>query len=129
MNICIFASGEGSNFKIIYSEILKNNLSSHIKLLVSNKPTCGAVHFAIQNSIKHLIYNSPEKESNISTSELLNILEQSKIDLIVLAGYLKKIEPEIVHRYKNRIINIHPALLPAFGGIGMYGMNVHRAVI
>ena len=129
MNICIFASGEGSNFKVIYSEILKNNLSSHIELLVSNKPTSGAVQFAIQNNIKYLIYNSSEQEKNISTAELLNIFEQYNISLIILAGYLKKIEPEIVQKYKNRIINIHPALLPAFGGKGMYGMNVHKAVI
>ena len=129
MNICIFASGQGSNFKVIYSEILNEKLSSPIKLLVSNKPTSGAVQFAIQSCIKYLIYNSSEKEKNISTSELLNELEKNKIDLIVLAGYLKKIDPEITQRYKDRIINIHPALLPAFGGKGMYGMNVHKAVI
>ena len=129
MNICIFASGQGSNFKVIYSEVLKKNLSSQIKLLVSNNPSCGAVQFAIESGIKYLIYNSSEKEKNISTSELLNELEKNEIDLIILAGYMKKIEPEIIQKYKDRIINIHPALLPAYGGKGMYGMNVHTAVI
>ncbi|CAN5627233.1 phosphoribosylglycinamide formyltransferase [soil metagenome] len=129
MNICIFASGQGSNFKVIYSKTLNGYLRSSIKLLVSNNPTSGAVQFAKISGIDHLIYKSSENEINISTSDLLDALDKNKIDFIVLAGYMKHIDPVIINKFKYRIINIHPALLPEFGGKGMYGANVHNAVL
>ena len=73
-------------------------------------------------------YNVGKKENFIKNDELINFLKKLNPDLVVLAGYLKLIPSDVVNFYKNKIINIHPALLPAFGGDGMYGMNVHRAV-
>jgi phosphoribosylglycinamide formyltransferase 1 len=132
LNICIFASGSGTNFKAIIEAKKSGIIISEIKLLVTNNSDCGAVSIAAENNIPffHIsrkVYPglSDEEYSNL----FLNKLEEHKIDFIVLAGYMKMMDSKVVRRFPNRIINIHPALLPDFGGKGMYGMNVHRAVI
>lgn len=122
--IACFVSGNGSNLKAIFEEIAKGNLLTEISLVVSNKSDCNAVKFAEVNAIETFII---AKDSS-NYSELINILLNKKIDLIVLAGFLKKIPDFFVEAFPNKIINIHPALLPSFGGKGMYGMNVHNAV-
>jgi formyltetrahydrofolate-dependent phosphoribosylglycinamide formyltransferase len=132
LNICIFASGSGSNFRAIIeakkSEIIKSNIS----LLITNNSDCGAVNIARDNNIP-FFHISRKVFPNCTDEEYAQIfldkLEEYKIDLIVLAGYMKMIDAGIIRKFHNRIINIHPALLPAFGGKGMYGMNVHIAVI
>ena len=132
MNICIFASGTGSNFQAILNARSKGIIQSTIKLLITNNSKCGAVEIAKNNSVK-VVHISRKVYPNLDNVQYSNLfiseLKKHKIDLIVLAGYMKKIENEIVREYKNRIINIHPALLPSFGGENMYGMNVHKAVI
>lgn len=132
MNICIFASGSGTNFKAIIDARKSGIISSSISLLITNNSDCGAVSIAEENSIPvfHIsrkVYPdcSDEEYSNL----FLNKFEEYNIDFIVLAGYMKMLDVRIIRKYPNRIINIHPALLPNFGGKGMYGMNVHRAVI
>lgn len=132
MNICIFASGGGSNFKAILDAKKNNIFKSDIRLLITNNSGCGAVSIAKENLIPYF-HISRIKYPYLSDSDYANIfiakLEEFEIDFIILAGYMKKIEKPVLNKFKNKIINIHPALLPAYGGEGMYGMNVHRAVI
>lgn len=125
MKISVFVSGRGSNLNaIINSAELKNKVE--VALIISDKVFCPAFEIAKNNSIPH--YTLGTKQGGVAIDELLNLFDQNNIELIVLAGYLKIVPIEITNRYKNRIINIHPALLPSFGGKGMYGMKVHIAV-
>ncbi len=125
--LAVFVSGRGSNLKSIAAEIKKGNLNADISLIVSNKD-CGALEFAKSENIPFSIVSNSNAQEAIEYSKLIEGLLRLKIDLIVLAGFLKKIPVELIRKFKNKIINIHPALLPSFGGKGMYGINVHRAV-
>ncbi|MBC8213939.1 MAG: phosphoribosylglycinamide formyltransferase [Candidatus Marinimicrobia bacterium] len=128
--IVIFASGGGSNFRAIHSKIEDSIISAEIVLVVSNNPTCGAIEYAKNNGISTIIINSkgyPDKFGYLDA--MRSSIRASTADLVVLAGFMKLIPKEIVKEYTNKIINIHPALLPAFGGKGLFGMNVHKAVI
>lgn len=116
----MFASGKGSNFSAILEAIQNKKLSSNVAAFVTNKKNCGAELIAKENNIKTFSFNSPD---------LINNLKNLKVDFIVLAGFLKKLDENFINAFKNRIINIHPALLPSYGGAGMYGMNIHKAVI
>lgn len=125
MKIAVFVSGRGSNLKaILDSPELKNIVE--VKAVFSDKLKCKAFEIADRCNIK--TFSVGEGEGKIKSSEIVSILSKLKIDLVVLAGYLKLIPPELVDVFENRIINIHPALLPSFGGNGMFGINVHRAV-
>ena len=127
---CVFSSGSGSNFKELNKFSNNNNSKIKLKLLISNNHSCGAVNYAKKNNIQFKIFNSilyPNPNEYIS--KILLCLKQNKIDLIALAGYLKKIPDGIIEKYYRKILNIHPSLLPKFGGKGYYGMNVHKAVI
>lgn len=132
LNISVFASGGGSNFKAILKAKRNGIIKSNIPLLITNNSHCGAVEIAKKNSVNvvHIsrkIY--PDLDEKEYSQVFLNVLEEFKIDLIVLAGYMKLLPEYVVERYENKIINIHPALLPSFCGKGMYGINVHRAVL
>jgi len=123
--VSIFVSGRGSNLKaILESPELKNLIK--IKAVVGDKLNCAAFDLAKKFSIP--VYCVGKKEGFVSFNELGKIFNELKIELIVLAGFLKLIPEDFVKSFRNKIINIHPALLPSFGGSGMYGMNVHRAV-
>jgi phosphoribosylglycinamide formyltransferase 1 len=122
--LCIFASGKGSNFEIILKKIRQGKLQAEIALLVSNNPEARALRTAEKNHIRTVTV-----PADGSANDLAGILEAAKIDFIILAGYLRKIPEEVVGKWSNRIINIHPALLPSFGGKGFYGIRVHEAVI
>ncbi len=125
MKIAVFVSGRGSNLlSILQSRELAELIE--IEAVVSDKIECGAFEIAKKYSVP--TFSLGEKDGLISYKDLSNFLSQLNIDLIVLAGFLKLIPDDVVKKYKRRIINIHPALLPSFGGKGMYGMNVHRAV-
>lgn len=102
-----------------------------LALVVSNNSTSGALYFAKKKGIAgiHLSLVTCNNDRVKFQDNLLKALEDAKIDIIALAGYMKKLPEELLQRYNGRIVNIHPALLPAFGGFGMYGLNVHRAVI
>ena len=99
-----------------------------IELLISNNPNCGAVQFAKNNSIEFIIINEKKFPKTVQI-EYENVLKIHETDLILLAGFMKKIPKNIVEMYKNKIMNIHPSLLPKYGGKGFYGMKVHQAVI
>lgn len=123
--LAIFASGTGSNAaKII--DYFKNNTHIVIALIVSNKKEAGVLKIAEQNNIPTLII---EKENFFKGNAYVNDLEKHTITFIVLAGFLWKVPQQLINSFPNKIINIHPALLPKYGGKGMYGHFVHQAVI
>ena len=125
LSLAILVSGRGSNLRaILESPKLKDLIE--VKAVVGDKLYCPAFNIAKDFSIP--VFSVGKKEGFISFDDLKINLENLGIDLIVLAGFLKLIPESFVKAFRNKIINIHPALLPAFGGSGMYGMNVHRAV-
>jgi len=128
--IAVFVSGGGSNLKAIYRQIIKGNIRGDIVIVFSNNPHCAAIKFAEKNSIPNLIINSARFPSPHTLDEfLLEACLKAEIDLICLAGFMKMLPQNIVKHYKYRILNIHPGLLPEFGGKGFYGTRVHEAVI
>jgi phosphoribosylglycinamide formyltransferase-1 len=132
--IAIFASGKGSNAgKIIEGPLPtspngggEKKTSYEVGLIVSNKPDAGVLKIAEKNNIPTLII---DKEKFFRGNGYVDELKEMKIDLIVLAGFLWKIPLSLINAFRNRIINIHPALLPKYGGKGLYGNYVHEAVL
>ena len=124
-NLVIFASGNGSTLQSIIDNIKKGTLKAKINLVVSNNEKAYAIQRAKNSNINTYIIKNKTLES--IDEELTQLLTNYKIDLIVLAGYLKMIGPKLIQNYK--IINTHPSLLPKYGGKGMYGMKVHNAVV
>jgi phosphoribosylglycinamide formyltransferase/phosphoribosylglycinamide formyltransferase-1 len=124
--LAVLASGRGSNSQAIIEHFdnLARERVAKVVLVASNKADSPALIRAATSSIDIAHFNA-----NDDGSELLALLHKFRIDLVVLAGYLKRIPPSVISEYAGRIINIHPALLPAFGGEGMYGARVHEAVI
>jgi phosphoribosylglycinamide formyltransferase-1 len=127
--IAVFASGRGSNFQAILEQINNGLISTTVGLCITNNPNAGIIDIAKAAGISVKIFPPKDySDSQAYNEAIFNALIESQIDFIVLAGYLKLIGRQIVERYSNKIINIHPALLPAFGGKGMYGHHVHDAV-
>ncbi len=125
-NIAIFASGAGSNAKVIIEAAQQNNVHYKAAIVVCNKPNAGVIQIAAHNNIPTLLI---EKDTFFNNDIYLYLLQQHKIDYIILAGFLWKVPLYLIKAYENKILNIHPALLPKYGGKGMYGNNVHQAVI
>lgn len=123
--LAIFASGAGSNTQKIIDHF-KDHPHIRTELVVCNKPQAGVLHIAQQAGIPTLLL---QKESFFSPASCTSELREKEIDFIILAGFLWKIPSVLVDAYPRRIINIHPALLPRYGGKGMYGSAVHEAVI
>lgn len=128
--IVVFASGSGTNFQSIIDAIQCGDITATVSGLITDRPEIGAIERAKKHNIPFRVISPSDLTDEIEFGkQLLSQLSHWNTDLIVLAGYLKKIPQEVIHVYKDRILNIHPALLPKFGGKGFYGMNVHRAVI
>ena len=128
--IIVFASGGGSNFRSIFNHLKKNKIDASIELLISNNPKCKAIEFAKSNGVETFVINKNcYPDSSEYKKMILVKLELFSPSLIILAGYIKKIPIEVVRKFEGKIINIHPALLPKFGGKGFYGMKVHNSVI
>jgi formyltetrahydrofolate-dependent phosphoribosylglycinamide formyltransferase len=127
LNIAVFVSGRGSNLKAIYEKVSQDKV--RICAVVTDRNDCGAVQFSVKNKIPVYIVNSVNESATVSYEKIVEQFKLIPIHLIVLAGFLKKIPDFLIEEYENRIINIHPALLPSFGGKGMYGLNVHKAVL
>jgi phosphoribosylglycinamide formyltransferase-1 len=123
--ISIFASGTGSNARKIIDHFRCSEKIS-VELIVCNKPGAGVLHIAEEYDIPALLI---EKEKFFRGNAYVDELIAAGIDFIVLAGFLWKIPPALIQAFPRKIINIHPALLPKYGGKGMYGHHVHRAVI
>jgi phosphoribosylglycinamide formyltransferase-1 len=125
--IAIFASGAGSNAeKIIEFFSAKKNGSAIISLVVCNKPEAGVLKIAEENNIPTILI---DKEKFFRGNGYVDELKAASIDFIVLAGFLWKIPECLIRAYQKKMINIHPALLPKYGGKGMYGRFVHEAII
>ena len=123
--IALLASGKGSNAKNI-SAFFKDSENISIELICSNNSASPLFDFCKKNNISsHLI----EGATKVDFEKLLLLFQKSKIDYIILCGFLLKIPHSIISKYKNKILNIHPSLLPKYGGKGMYGSKVHKAVI
>lgn len=128
--LAVLASGTGTNFQQIFRSIKNGILDAEIAGLITNNPKSGARQFADDNGIPVEVINAKRyPDEGGVTAQILETLENWNQDLIVLAGYMKKLSDAVVKKYKHRIINIHPALLPSFGGQGMYGIHVHEAAI
>jgi len=130
LKVAVLASGGGSNLAALLEAIHAGRLAAEIVLVVSNNADSGALAKAERAGIpaRHLSLKKMGSQDALDRA-LLDAFRQHQVDVIALAGYMKKIGADIIGAYRNRIVNIHPALLPAFGGKGMYGMNVHRAVL
>ena len=124
-NIALFASGSGTNAENICN-YFKQNKQIKVALIVTNNALAGVIKRAKR---LHVPVEVIAKEAYSNGNYLTQLLKNYKIDFVVLAGYLKLIPLELIKNYERRIINIHPALLPLYGGHGMYGMKVHEAVI
>lgn len=125
VRLAIFASGSGSNARKMM-EKFKDHPGIEIALLVSNKPGAGALHHAADFGISTLMI---DKERFFRGDGHVADLQAAHVDFVILAGFLWKIPPQLIAAFPQRIINIHPALLPRYGGKGMYGKFVHEAVI
>jgi len=125
MNLAIFASGTGTNAARII-DYFRGSTQIKVSLIVCNKPGAGVLGVAERAGVPTLLI---EKEPFFRGGAYVAALEEKKIDFIVLAGFLWKIPEALVKAYPGRIVNIHPALLPKYGGKGMYGRFVHEAVI
>tara|TARA_B100000900_G_C20522406_1_gene692772 strand:- start:684 stop:1262 length:579 start_codon:yes stop_codon:yes gene_type:complete len=123
--IAILVSGAGTN-AINIIEYFENNSIADVVLVISNKTDALAVEKAQNKGVKTVVFNNESFKKN---SAVLNYLRSESIDFVVLAGFLLKIPNDIIRAYANKIVNLHPSLLPKYGGKGMYGKRVHRAVI
>lgn len=129
-NIVVFASGSGTNFQAVINAVEKGSILAEITGLVAGKHGIKAIDRAKRHHIPvYILSENDRKSSKNYLAALKSILDQCKPDLIILAGYLRKIPPEIIDAFPGKIINIHPSLLPKYGGKGFYGLKVHEAVI
>jgi len=131
LQVGVLGSGKGSNFQAILDAIQRGTLQNvQIRLVISNNSDAGILEIARAKQIPavHLSQRMfPDDATFVET--LLETLKKNQINFIALAGYMKHIHPRVISLYRNRIVNIHPALLPKHGGKGMYGMKVHEEVI
>ncbi len=131
LQVAILGSGRGSNFLAILTAIQRGELRNvRICVVISNNSDAGILDLARKSNIPavHLSQRLFSNEDQF-VGALLGILREHNVNFIALAGYMKKLDSRIIAAFRNRIINIHPALLPKYGGKGMYGMHVHGAVI
>ncbi len=125
-----FASHGGSNMQAIIDAVKAGSLDAELGCVISNNSKSGASDRAEKEGIPfyHISSKTHPDESEMEKS-MIAALESNNVNLVILAGYMKKIGSPILEKYQGRILNIHPALLPKYGGQGMYGMNVHKAVV
>ncbi len=132
LRLAVFASGGGSNLQALidrFNQPPNRTSLLRVALVISDRQEAGALARARAAGIEAMHIQVGGRPADLSTREMLAALDSADIDLIALAGYLRLVPSAVIKRYPDRIVNIHPALLPQFGGKGMYGLNVHRAVI
>lgn len=124
-NIAVFASGSGTNAEKIF-EKFNEHPSARVRLLLTNNPKAGVIMRAAKYEVPVYVF---DKSILLHTDDVLSALKEAEVDFLVLAGFMLKIPENLLRAYPDRIVNIHPALLPDYGGKGMYGMHVHKAVV
>jgi phosphoribosylglycinamide formyltransferase 1 len=123
MHVAVAVSGRGSNLEALL-RVLGPDTPVRVVLVLSSRPDAPALEHAVAKRIPNVVLQDPA-----ASAEWLEALERHAVDLVVLAGYVKLVPSDVIARYRGRIINVHPALLPSFGGKGMYGRRVHEAVL
>lgn len=131
IKIAVFASGGGSNLQALLDAQQAGSLGGRIALVFSNKPDAKALARAEEAGVETIAIGSKGYQGSREDydREILGVCRAKRIDLICLAGYMRILTPVLIQAYPGRILNIHPALLPKFGGEGMYGHHVHEAVV
>ena len=130
MRLAVFASGGGTNFQALIDAVENGTLPARLVLCLSNKPNAGALDRARRHGIPTAVLTPDAFDDEPAyVKALLHTLADHRVAFIALAGYMRKVPPEVVGAFRHRMTNIHPALLPAFGGKGMYGRRVHEAVL
>jgi len=141
LNLGFLCSHGGSNMQAIIENVKKGNLLAEICAVISNNHQSGAIEKAQKENIPYYVVNEKthpnESVSDIKNNatnnkvnqEIIRIFKLHNVDTVILAGYMKLISQSLIDAFNGRVLNIHPALLPRFGGKGMYGLNVHKAVI
>ena len=130
MNIAVFASHGGSDLQAIIDACKTGHLDAEVRVVISNNSDALALKRAKEENIPAFHFSQQViSDSEVLEKAMMNVLIEYKIDIIFLAGYLKILGPSIIKKFEGRIFNIHPALLPKYGGKGMYGLNVHTAVL
>lgn len=128
--LAVLVSGGGTNFQSILDSIERGEINAQVSLLISSNAQAYAIERAEKHSIPVFVCAVKDFESREKRDEkILELLSAHNVDYVLLAGYLGIVSPPIIERYRNKIVNIHPALLPSYGGKDYYGINVHRAVI
>ena len=128
--VAFLASHNGTSMRAIVQAIRKGYVLLNPVILISNNKDCGAMKWAQNNKIPvaHISKKTAGTDA-LADATMLKVLKETRVDYVVCSGYMRKIGPKVLEAYKRRVLNVHPALLPKFGGQGMYGEHVHKAVI
>lgn len=129
VRLAVFASGGGTNLQALLDHFEGGRHGAKVELVVSDRAEAGALDRARRAGVATRVVTVKGRGSDAVAAETVDVLESSGTDLVALSGYLRLVPEEVVRRFSHRIVNVHPALLPAFGGQGMYGARVHRAVL
>lgn len=129
VRVAVFASGGGTNLQALLDHFDGGRHGATVALVLSDRAEAGALERARRAGVSVRVVPVQDRPTAAATAETLEALESAGTELVALAGYLRLVPAEVVTRFAHRIVNVHPALLPAFGGQGMYGANVHRAVL
>lgn len=129
LRVAVLASTRGTDLQAIIDEIKAGRLDAHIACVVSNKKNCYALERAHSHGIKTYFVDPKEKSRAEFDREVVQILENEKIELVVLVGYMRILTPYFIEKFHHKIINVHPALIPKYCGKDFFGNNVHEAVL
>lgn len=130
MQLGFLASHNGSSMRAILEAIERQALQANGAVLISNNPQSGAIKAATDAAVPAFCFNQARCGSEDAVDEaIVSTLQRHQVDTVILSGYMKRIGPKTLDAYRQRILNIHPSLLPQFGGEGMYGIHVHTAVL
>jgi phosphoribosylglycinamide formyltransferase-1 len=129
LRIGVLASGGGTNLQAIIDSSERGEIDGDVVVVISNVPDAFALERARKHGIEVFCFPSEGMTREQHEADVIECLEQHKVDLVCLAGYLRMLTPLMINKYQGRILNTHPALLPSFGGKGMHGLHVHKAVL